>query len=36
MQIELIQPLDDHPSVYRETILERAMAFIIWPCRPRF
>lgn len=27
MQIELIQPLDDHPSVYRETILERGHGF---------
>jgi hypothetical protein len=27
MQIELIQPLDDHPSVYRETILERDHGF---------
>ena len=27
MQIELIQPLDDHPSVYRETIEERGYGF---------
>ncbi len=27
MQIELIQPLDDHPSVYRETIDERGYGF---------
>ena len=27
MQIELIQPKDDHPSVYRETILERGYGF---------
>lgn len=27
MQIELIQPLDDHPSVYRETISARGHGF---------
>lgn len=27
MQIELIQPLDDHPSVYRETIKQRGHGF---------
>jgi hypothetical protein len=27
MQIELIQPLDDHPSVYRETIEARGHGF---------
>lgn len=27
MQIELIQPNDDHPSVYRETILGRGYGF---------
>jgi hypothetical protein len=27
MQIELIQPLDDHPSVYRETIQKRGYGF---------
>ncbi len=27
MQIELIQPLDDHPSVYREIIAERGYGF---------
>lgn len=27
MQIELIQPLDDHPSVYRETIARRGYGF---------
>ncbi|MFM6831993.1 MAG: VOC family protein [Novosphingobium sp.] len=27
MQIELIQPLDDNPSVYRETILQRGHGF---------
>lgn len=27
MQIELIQPLDDEPSVYRETILKRGYGF---------
>lgn len=27
MQIELIQPLDDHPSVYRETIEARGYGF---------
>ena len=27
MQIELIQPNDDHPSVYRETILSRGHGF---------
>jgi hypothetical protein len=27
MQIELIQPNDDHPSVYRETIKERGYGF---------
>lgn len=27
MQIELIQPLDDHPSVYRETIERRGYGF---------
>lgn len=27
MQIELIQPLDDNPSVYRETIVQRGYGF---------
>ena len=27
MQIELIQPLDDHPSVYRDTVLARGFGF---------
>jgi hypothetical protein len=27
MQIELIQPLDDHPSVYRETVQQRGWGF---------
>jgi len=27
MQIELIQPLDDHPSVYRETVRQRGYGF---------
>lgn len=27
MQIELIQPLDDHPSVYRETVKQRGYGF---------
>lgn len=27
MQIELIQPLDDHPSVYRETVQQRGYGF---------
>jgi Glyoxalase/Bleomycin resistance protein/Dioxygenase superfamily len=27
MQIELIQPLDDHPSVYRETVQSRGYGF---------
>lgn len=27
MQIELIQPLDEHPSVYRETVKQRGYGF---------
>lgn len=27
MQLELIQPLDDHPSVYRETVQQRGYGF---------
>lgn len=30
MQIELLQPLDDHASVYRETIDERGHGFHHW------
>jgi hypothetical protein len=30
MQIELLQPLDDHPSVYRETIDDHGYGFHHW------